>query len=368
MGFYPNWKSPELYKTLRYDALTTIGYFGVKALVDGSLGKEDYQPQNLIQMAHSKGVKVVLVLIQEWASSAIDQILASPTVQDTLVENLFKEVTALGFDGVDIDLEGMPTANRVTGAPNRELYTQFITKLSQKFWGANPKYRLSIDLPAVDWNETFDIPKLQNLVTYMMIMGYDYHWSSAPTAGAISPLTSPNGISVTDSINKYLTLMSKDKLLLGVPHYGYEWSAVSQAHDAQTNGGGMTIEYKDAIVNAARYGEKWDDVWSSPYYLNGNNQGWFDNVRSLGLKYDLVNQKGLAGIGVWALGYDGGKPEVFDLIVGKFGSAPIPEPTPTPTPTPEPTPEPADADTVCDIIKSLIGKQTVIVVVIPINQ
>jgi spore germination protein YaaH len=32
---------------------------------------------------------------------------------------------------------------------------------------------------------------------------------------------------------------------------------------------------------------------------------WFENQKSLGLKFDLVNQTNLGGIAIFALGYDG---------------------------------------------------------------
>ena len=41
-------------------------------------------------------------------------------------------------------------------------------------------------------------------------------------------------------------------------------------------------------------------------------------MESLGLKYDLVNARGLRGAGIWALGYDGTRPELYALLKRKF--------------------------------------------------
>src|SRR6185369_13505042 len=38
----------------------------------------------------------------------------------------------------------------------------------------------------------------------------------------------------------------------------------------------------------------------------------------LGLKYDLAQAKNLAGAGMWALGYDGSRTELYDLLRDKF--------------------------------------------------
>jgi hypothetical protein len=62
----------------------------------------------------------------------------------------------------------------------------------------------------------------------------------------------------------------------------------------------------------------------SPYfafYSNGWYQCFMDDVYSLGEKYDIVNRRDLGGIGIWALGYDNGRQELWDLIASKFTQA-----------------------------------------------
>jgi len=48
------------------------------------------------------------------------------------------------------------------------------------------------------------------------------------------------------------------------------------------------------------------------------NHCFIDDPFSLGKKYDIVNRRDLAGIGIWALGYDNGYQELWDLIAQKF--------------------------------------------------
>jgi spore germination protein YaaH len=43
-------------------------------------------------------------------------------------------------------------------------------------------------------------------------------------------------------------------------------------------------------------------------------------VKSYGLKFDLVNQRGLRGVGIWALGYEGSRAELDRLLKKKFGA------------------------------------------------
>ena len=55
------------------------------------------------------------------------------------------------------------------------------------------------------------------------------------------------------------------------------------------------------------------------YNNNGWNQGWYDDSLSLSLKYDFALFNDLKGVGIWALGYDDGRPELWELLHAKFG-------------------------------------------------
>ena len=62
-------------------------------------------------------------------------------------------------------------------------------------------------------------------------------------------------------------------------------------------------------INFYSWFDKDHKVWRQAYY---------EDVRSLGLKYDFIKEKNLRGVGIWALGYDGSYPELWDLLEEKF--------------------------------------------------
>jgi spore germination protein YaaH len=47
-------------------------------------------------------------------------------------------------------------------------------------------------------------------------------------------------------------------------------------------------------------------------------QVYFENERSLRAKYELIKANDLAGVGIWALGYDGGYQELWNLLKEQF--------------------------------------------------
>lgn len=80
-----------------------------------------------------------------------------------------------------------------------------------------------------------------------------------------------------------------------------------------------------------RYGYRsrysWGFIWNldfqSPWYVWNDgtnwNQVWADNELSISKKFDLAIENNLGGVGMWALNYDGDRPELWELINTKFG-------------------------------------------------
>jgi hypothetical protein len=125
-----------------------------------------------------------------------------------------------------------------------------------------------------------------------------------------------------------------DKLILGLPYYGIEWQTINDQAGATTTSYGESRTYQIAAQNAANYGRRWSELYKSPWYayLNETNwyQCWYDDSLSLSYKYKLVLEKQLAGIGIWALGYDGARPELWGAIEDHFFSTDsFPPSTPT---------------------------------------
>ncbi|MCL5432603.1 MAG: hypothetical protein M1524_00605, partial [Patescibacteria group bacterium] len=68
----------------------------------------------------------------------------------------------------------------------------------------------------------------------------------------------------------------------------------------------------------------WDDYgkvgWKGYYLADGTWRMLFiEDVKSLGIKFDYAMAKNLGGVGMWALGFDDGRTEFWDLLRYKFG-------------------------------------------------
>ena len=323
LGYHPYWMGTA-WENYRFDLLTTIAYFGVELNKDGSIGeKRGWPASSLINTAHQNGVRVVLVAIL-FNTSDLETLLRDSTNRKRAVDNLLKEVTEAGADGVNIDFEGVP------GSQRKNLVS-FMKELTQTFRGEDSQFQVTIAMPAVDWRDAFDYKALAEACDGLMIMGYDYHYSGSSVAGPVAPLKGWGTFNVTWTVNDYINETGQpEKLILGCPYYGYQWPTVSGEKGAPTTSTATAKIYSSAKTLASTHGRRWDEESLTPWYRfenNGWTQGWYEDSLSLSHKYALVQAENLKGVGIWALGYDGSEPELWGALSENFDDT-LPPPTP----------------------------------------
>lgn len=332
-GFHPYWMN-SAWKTYDFNLLSSIAYFGADLNGDGTIGqKHDWPVTDLISAAHQRNIKVSLVA-KNFSTTSIRNLLSSKKNRDNAINNLLKEVKAGNGNGVNIDFEYVP-------GDQRDNFTTFIKDLSETFHREIPGSEISLDAPAVDWNNSWNIPELVKHADLIMIMGYDYHYIGSLEAGPAAPLESGNlwskEYNVTKSLDYYVNLAgnNKNKILLGVPYYGYDFPTVSHSIPSSTTGTASAIKYnilKENIESGKR-DRLWNNDSHTPYYLYNDgkpHQVWFDDEESLGKKYNIVNERNAGGIGIWALGYDFGRTELWNEISKWLTKEVVPPPPPPP--------------------------------------
>lgn len=245
-----------------------------------------------------------------------------------LISNLVTLLQQRNADGVNMDIEAVP-------ASLRDSITLFMRDLSLALKAVKPDAMTSIDLPAVDWNNAFDINGLDPYVDLFFIMAYDYYWNESAEAGPVSPLyslTSGYNYSLARTVSAFEAAGVKPgKFILGVPYYGRQWKTQSAAIPSPVQANGSALTYSSIRNNSSIYNSSvytWEPNSLSSCYIffqNGSwNQCFIGLDRDLRKKYDLANYRNLAGIGMWALGYDDGYPELWQAISDKFTDCFVP--------------------------------------------
>jgi spore germination protein YaaH len=161
----------------------------------------------------------------------------------------------------------------------------------------------------------------------IFVMGYDYRVSDS-TPGASAPLVRGDGgeRDLTWTLDLYAALgVPVQRTILGLPLYGMSWPVDSPELDAIATGKGDTwipahnlatltdptlASVTDPLEAVERLALETADGWQAVYY---------DSPGTLARKLALADERGLAGAGFWALGYERGLPGYTELIA-TFGA------------------------------------------------
>lgn len=346
MAFIPFWRLEDS-EYARFDLLTEINYFSLSVngsgnfieLIDGNAepGWHSWNKdivRNLIAKTQIKGGKFTFTVLMH-DNNTIETFLDNKQAQQNLTDNIIEQINSRRLNGVVIDFE-------YTGEPDpvyRQTFTSFAASLSQALRKNNSGTSLSIAILPLEGRRQglFDLQKLVPLFDRFIGMSYEYYSANSEIAGPVAPM---NGFKenkfffdVSTTYEDYLKIIPKEKILMGIPYYGWDWTVKDgKKIQSATYPPSSPLKYS-AILSYGRMREnedlvpeqcQWDELALSPWcwYIDKDDthhQVWFEDNNSIGIKYDYAKKMGFAGIAIWVLGYDKDYPDLWDIMKETFG-------------------------------------------------
>ncbi len=279
------------------ESMTYIPVFSFPVNSEGEITEEI--PRNIVPTIRGNGA-LPLAVISNFDGTTFSRelahtVLSNPGIRNRVIANTLVLLSRYNFAGALVDFENMPPEDR-------SLYTEFIDLLTGRLkafgyissLAAAPKYA---DLPDRPWVGAFDYAALGAIVDFMFIMTYEWGWIGGPP-NAIAPLPLVRRV-----IEYALGLMPADKIIMGMPVYGYDWELPDTPENVA-----QTVTLSQAWQLAIDYGSRilWSDYAQSPYMFYTNGEGirhevWFEDIRSQNEKYRLARELGIRGVGYWQL-------------------------------------------------------------------
>jgi len=293
---------------------------------------EEWRTTAMIDSAKLKKTKVLLTVSSHGYKNNTS-FLGDQAKWNVLIDSVSTLLLDRDADGVDLNFENLPYLKR--GSFNR-FVKELRNRLNQKITNKTPV--ISLTLPAVDSREIFDVVDLEKYVDLFVIMGYDYN-TGPQLQGAVAPLIpyETENLSLNNTLKFYLNKGIKpSKTVLALPYYGSMWegnidedgSTISKFERKVTYREVMSIFNEEFITknNLSPVLEKksMTNYFNVIYPDNSTKEVWFDDDYTLGKKYDFAIVNQLKGVGIWALGYDNGYNELWDVIESKFATDAIP--------------------------------------------
>lgn len=346
-GFFPYWNI-KYANELNINFLTHFAYFAVDLRPDGTINrlnsKKEQEPgwnklnsatvKKLLYQSRLLGQKTVLT-ITAMEPELIDSILDGKTNSRTAINSIMDVYQNFKFDDINIDFEyiGEPSPQ------SRENYLAFIRDLKKTCINQNKNCQIDIDIfaDAAEKFRLWDLNSLSQVVDHFIVMTYDYYRKNSSQAGPVAPLTgkckeNDTSLCLEQDIITHLSQITKiiapEKIILGIPFYGYEWQTAGRNFLANT------YPHTGSLASYARIQSLFTDptisslsaVWSektlSPYLVfekdNETHQIYFENSESLKQKIKLVKSANLGGIAIWALGYEVPFQDIWDPIRNIF--------------------------------------------------
>lgn len=295
---YPYISDYVLEESLPY--LTNLSVFSYGFTADGILIEPSLDDEPMITMALQHQTNPILTLTPINSAGYFDNSLITSLVNDQetqqiLIDQLIQTITDKNYRGVSLDFEYILREDR-------NAYVEFVQSVRSAVNALGYPVSVALAPKTSDTQigvvyEGVDYKALGEAADTVVLMTYEWGYTFGPPM-AVAPLDK-----VRDVVEYALTVIPPEKIYLGVPNYGYDWPLpfVRGVTRAQTVG---NIE---AVQLAITYGAEiqFDDTAMSPYFNYTESQiehvVWFEDVRSLDAKFNLVKEFHLKGISYWQI-------------------------------------------------------------------
>ncbi len=331
IGWHYAWIKEEDYKYYNYNYLSAINLYGYELSPTGkSKNPKDLEsfrkPGGVIKSAHENGCGVHLTVYNK-RPSEITEFLNSNVAQGRLMDEIDALIKKDTLKGINIYFESMNDTLSKS-------FKLFIEKLRDNLNMIDATIELNITIPALSDDESlkeieaYNFKLLNPMVNYYIVLT-DRIFGKVSYAQSASPLYN-NSKSENPSIESTIIYYSngvipKEQLIMSVSYMGVEWQVLDFS-GVLKSACGKDIIYADILkkylVNSDRrkITQGFDSDQAAPF-LNVIDQGsnnlkqiWFENYRSLYLKYNWALENELGGVSIKGLGYDYRNPELWNTL------------------------------------------------------
>ncbi|MEG1596397.1 MAG: glycosyl hydrolase family 18 protein, partial [Lachnospiraceae bacterium] len=298
-GFaYPYISPWVLNQTLPF--LQELSIFSYGFTEEGELLPPPKDDTWMIQAASDALTRSILTLTPlgrdgQFNNMLIHQLVNQEKAKQTLINDLITTMEEKGFYGVDIDFEYILPQDR-------DAFTVFVRQVADAVRPLG--YGISVDLAPKTTAEQQgllyqgkDYKALGEAADHVLVMTYEWGYSYGPPM-AVAPIHK-----VREVIEYAVTEIPRAKINLGIPNYGYDWELPYIRGKTKAKTIGNVEAVRIAIHQSAVI--EFDEQAQSPFFRYTEegvlHEVWFEDVRSLRSKFNLMKEFHLRGAGYWQI-------------------------------------------------------------------
>lgn len=260
-----------------------------------------YAPEDapLIKLAAQYRVSPVMHISTLRADGYFDNTLSEAVMtdvraQDRFVEQVLQTMREKGYRILDIDFEFVPAAQA-------SVYAQLVARLrtAVNAMGGEVMVALAPKTSRAQKGllyEGHDYRLLGEAADRLLLMTYEWGYTYGPPM-AVAPLNK-----VEEVVRFAVGEIPAQKLYLGIPAYGYDWSLPYRQGTAAKS---LAPQEAVRLAISADAQILYEEEQQAPYFYYTDKTGehvvWFEDARSVAAKYALAAQYGLYGVSFWNL-------------------------------------------------------------------
>lgn len=330
-GFQPFWTLDTAYPAYA-EYLSTLNFFSLQLNADGSIktknGPYESEPgfaqlqtdrvQSMLSDAASEGVRLALT-VQMVDEDAIIALLAEPEQSaNSMMDEVVPIMQQNGFTELNVDIESF-----IYAPPERQqAFARFLQTVDERMTEENLGI-VSVDVVPISVfaPRLTDLRLIEPYVDLIILMTYDYHTTGSPVSGPVAPVGgggSTREFDITVTLEEAIRLVPREKLLLGIPLYGYEWDTLAPSYYAPAIPGTGKIrthaEVVQELASCSDCAVDRDQETLQPFVAipqetaDGDSfyrQIYYEDEESIAYKLRLAQAYDIHGLAFWALGYEG---------------------------------------------------------------
>ncbi|MBA9087721.1 spore germination protein YaaH [Fontibacillus solani] len=248
---------------------------------------------SLVKWANNNGKNVWAMFGNRSDQTITHQLLSSSERSAALIKEIKSGVVHHGLQGINLDFENVAPEDRAN-------LTKFVKNLASELHSVNAV--LSVDVSPnlnSDWTAAFDYAALGKIADYIVLMGYDEHWTGGAYPGSVASLTW-----VENGLDKLVADVPHSKIILALPFYNRDWVVNSKGLSASSED--ISLSEQASRVANKKLTVKWDAAlgqYTTTYWQSKTQHKiWLEESRSLSLKYKMALDHGIAGFAYWSIG------------------------------------------------------------------
>ncbi|WML44493.1 glycosyl hydrolase family 18 protein [Neobacillus sp. PS3-40] len=267
-----------------------------------SLAGNDGTIKNLASLeytkwAKSKGYHVWGVFSNSFDPTLTHEVLKDFQTRQKMIAELLQYSQMYQIQGINFDIENVKSEDG-------PLVTQFMREATPYLHEAGLVVTMDVTFAAEssNWSSFYERKKLAQIADYLIVMAYDEHWGTSPIAGSVASFPW-----VEHNLQKLLTEVPSNRLILGVPLYSRLWKEQMNADGTKdVSSKALSMDKVKAWISSKGLKPTFDSESGQNYVEyydakeNATYKIWIEDDVSLKKRAELSTNYHLAGIASWS--------------------------------------------------------------------